>query len=171
MNSPNKVKLGLYIVAVLAMSCSPDAPVREQPAATVVPPDPGPIDDHTLAYIDSLQQAVTQHQSLAALQKLDSMACISEGYVTEAVDEAAAIIWDQQFTFLLDYLYQHPGSLLRPQLIWGQSTRLATANERQAALTTFKATALDSARRAGLSTAEMVFLQKILSEVNPALLD
>ncbi|TGE23778.1 hypothetical protein E5K00_00760 [Hymenobacter aquaticus] len=112
-----------------------------------------------------------QHRSLPALQKLDSVACISDGYVTEAVDVAATSIWDSQFTFLVNYLYQHPKSLLRPQLIWGLSANMYTADNRARALAAFRATALDSARRAGLSSAEMVFLQKILSEVNPARLD
>ncbi|WP_157807461.1 hypothetical protein [Hymenobacter chitinivorans] len=142
------------------------------PAAVVLPEPPAPvIDDKVLAYIDSLEQAITQHRSLPALQKLDSVACISDGYVTEAVDKAAVTIWARQFTLTVRYLHQLPTSLLRHQLIWGLSADMFTADNRAQALTTFRATALDSARRAGLSSAEMVFLQKILGEVNPALLD
>ncbi|MCB2409030.1 hypothetical protein [Hymenobacter lucidus] len=130
-----------------------------------------PANDKILDYIDSLQLAATQHKSLAALQKLDSVACISDGYVTEAVDAAAAHIWEQQFTLLVRYLHQHPASLLRHQLIWGLSADLFATDNREQALKSFRATALDSARRAGLSKSEMVFLHQILSEVNPARLD
>ncbi|UOQ71709.1 hypothetical protein [Hymenobacter cellulosilyticus] len=105
------------------------------------------------------------------LHSLDSVACRSDGYVTEAVDEAAATIWHQQFTLLLKYLQQHPESCLRERVVWGTSAHMSTADNRAQALATFRATALDSARRAGLSSTEMVFLQKILGEVNPARLD
>ncbi|TGE28025.1 hypothetical protein [Hymenobacter metallicola] len=166
--------MGKYLFlpfAFLLTSCQQEKPAQSGPETVVAVPPPVANDDQVLAYIDSLQLAVTQHQSRAALLKLDSMACISDGYITEAVDAAAATIWDQQFTLLLDYLYQHPKSLLRPQLIWGLSARLCTEEDRAQALARFTETSLDSARRTGLSSAEMVFLQQILSEVNPALLD
>ncbi|UOQ52454.1 hypothetical protein [Hymenobacter cellulosivorans] len=96
---------------------------------------------------------------------------MSDGYVGEALSAATAEIWQQQFTLLLKHLQQHPQSCLRQHLIWSTSADMSTADNRAQALADFRNTALDSARRAGLSSAEMVFLQKILREVNPALLD
>jgi hypothetical protein len=152
-------------------SCTQEKSVPHNPEPVALPQPPVPVNDKTLDYIDSLEQAITQYRSLLALQKLDSMACISDGFITEAVDKATANIWARQFTLTVKYLHQHPSSLLRPQLIWGLSTAMNTEDNPTQALTTFRATALDSAHHAGLSKPEMVFLQKILSEVNPALLD
>lgn len=163
------VKAAPLIFALFLAGCSQEKPV--QPPPEPVAAEPVPDDNKILDYIDSLQLSVTRHKSLAALQKLDSVACISDGFMTEAVDAAAAHIWGQQFTLLIRYLHHHPESLLRPQLIWGLSANMYTEEDRATALANFKATALDSAHQAGLSKPEMVFLHQILSEVNPALLD
>lgn len=162
----------LFLFTLTVMGCSQSHPAQEEAAQYTrqIPPLP-PDDSLVLAGIDRLRQQVATKRSLPMLLKLDSVACQSDGYVGEAMDVAAAEIWQQQFTLTLKYLQQHPQSCLRHHIIWGSSADMSTEENRAQALATFRQTALDSAHRAGLSSAEMVFLQKILREVNPALLD
>ncbi|RYU74783.1 hypothetical protein [Hymenobacter persicinus] len=166
----------LTVLLLLALvGCQPEKPTTgsQEPAGSVAGPVPPPPSDDSLALagIYQLQQQAAGERSVGALQLLDSMRCQSDGFVTEALDEAAAEVWNRQFTLTLRYLEQHPKSCLRQSVVRGLSAAMFAADDQTQALAHFHQTSLDSARRAGLSTPEMVFLHQLTAEVNPARLD
>lgn len=172
-----KLNLLLYLSSYfLFLNC------REQPSHqssvissvdTVVHPKHSIVKRDMEDSLHHLMVLYLQSKQVDYLQLIDKIASKSDGELSEEMQIAVIELFEKDTKNLILYMMLHKDTKLRSHLIYGWSENLCVyrGEERKLEVTAFKKIVLKTAHSYRLSKQEMLFLQKMLDEVEPSMYD